>query len=166
MRKIELNKEELTLGLVAGTAFVGFLGWWVLLTGPLCAFLWALSGAHGFSKVWRRIGVALVLSIALLRGWEWCFSFLTAFGVLSLGYGIPTFPDRGSALGRFFTRFFSDVLANDFVRGTIAALLWLAFLPLAFVNPMAYIVSGAILIVLQVVAVIYVEGTVEILWPF
>ena len=129
-----LNLNELLIGSIVGGLSAILVGWWALLVSPITAFLWALSGMNGKDKIWRRLGVPLVvsLSVSIVRhSLIPIVSIPLAFGVLSIGYGIPDETDSGSFLGQFFT----DVLkldkkqANIAVRSTIYILLALSFIP-------------------------------------
>ena len=106
-----LNLNELLIGSIVGGLSAILVGWWALLVSPITAFLWALSGMNGKDKIWRRLGVPLVvsLSVSIVRhSLIPIVSIPLAFGVLSIGYGIPDETDSGSFLGQFFT----DVLKN------------------------------------------------------
>lgn len=153
------NIEEILVGAVIALSFVFYVGWWVLLLIPLCAFLWWLGGAEGYSKAYRRMGVPVVLCSAIaisLRSWIPLASMPAFFGVLSIGYGIPWYDDPGSFLGRVVCRVFRldpvtygyDLWKADLiVRGIIGLLIGLSMGSLYFVAPfwkwfvMAIIVS-------------------------
>jgi len=123
---MRLNKEELiTAGIL--TAIVTPWKWWIL-TIPLCAFLWALTGSESKYnyKLWRRLGVPVVWGASLWM-WQVAFAIPVAFGFLSMGYGIPsTQPfDEGSWLGRIFK---NDLI----VRGIIYSGATLPFILVRF----------------------------------
>lgn len=170
MRAVELNKEELALGFVAGFAFVCFLKWWVLLTAPACAFFWALSGAEGYSKFWRRMLVPMILSFSIFNSsLAGVLSYVASAAVLHIGYGIPDATDNGSWLGRYFynhKEISGVVEATSLTRLTLAFLLWMAFLPAILWNPLWYFVAGMILIFGHVLAVNLIEGRVKVTLPF
>ena len=127
-----LNKEEMVWGASFGIAFFGVVGWLAIPQAILCAYLWALSGA-GESKLFRRFGCPLIVSLTAYivskDVWVWV-SLPIAFGILSLGYGIPSqMPyDEGSTLGKFWNRI-SQKHANLLTRSTIVVLLILAYIP-------------------------------------
>lgn len=129
-----LNKEELATGFVFGICFWPIIGPLTLLVGTICSFLWALTGS-GKSKLYRRLGVPLVPCAAIYLmtyNWHIWISLPLAYGVLSLGYGIPSTqpPDSGSTLGRFWYRVFNnnETKAHLATRGTIYLLLLVSFL--------------------------------------
>jgi hypothetical protein len=125
-RKMKLNKEELIIGAIIPLMFFYCYGWWVILICPITSLFWAMAGAEGFDKFWRRVlvpaSICLLLSIIMHRWWV-LFGILPAWGSLSIGYGYPSTqpPDEGSALGRFWwkvckqNQFWTDF----FTRGTI-----------------------------------------------
>lgn len=145
----KLNLEELLIGGLFGLLMVVFIGLWALVLSPICALFWALSGA-GYSKLFRRLGCPLLACLAIylvhhqLLIW---ISLPLSFGVLSIGYGIPSTqpPDTGSSLGRFWVDCFTpkgnkipndpptqaEILASAafFTRATIYVLLIFCFIP-------------------------------------
>lgn len=135
-----LNKSELAWGAAFGAVFVFKIGFLALLIAPFTAVLWALGGlsaTQGGNKLFRRLACPGIpaLAVYLTHGMQFdvLFSWSFAFFPLCLGYGLPSTqpPDAGSWLGQVAfkitkgSQFWSDVL----VRGTIFALLMLAFLP-------------------------------------
>ena len=126
-----LNRSELLIGFAVGMAFWFKLGLIAIPLAILTSVLWALSGMKGHSKLWRRIGVPLVICLvtfAKFKDWTCWFSLPMAFVVLSLGYGIPDAFDEGSMLGRFWY-WISPDYAELFTRVTIYLLLALSFIP-------------------------------------
>lgn len=121
---MKLSTSELITGASVGLFFWPWLGVYSIGLSSACSLLWALGGSE--NKAYRRIGVPVVISIFLLIGTGKLTSLLTipgAFGVLSIGYGIPDFNDpKGSFLGRFFYNL-SPRFANLLTRGTIFTLL-------------------------------------------
>lgn len=130
---MKLNKEELLIGFILGITFWFKIGWLAVPLACLTSFLWAYSGA-GANKLFRRLGVPLacagsvaVVHHALLP----LISIPLAFGVLSLGYGIPDSTDKGSWLGQLCLVYAGgdEKKANLYCRGVLYTLLALAFLP-------------------------------------
>lgn len=133
-----LNVEELIVGGVFGAFLWVFIGAWAILTVPLCAFLWAWTGA-GNGAIWRKLGCPLVACIAIWmvdKNWSVWIGFLPMCLVLSMGYGIPSMqpPDEGSPLGRFWFKKFKGNMqrAQWATRATIYTLLALCFIPALF----------------------------------
>ena len=162
--------EEAALGAAFGASLGFFVGPIMGVAAALgCAFLWALGGAENSKKAWRRLGVPLVaLDVFILAHVPIKFPLVlastgAAFGVLTIGYGIPSTqpPDAGSWLGRFFYKLAGsrEVPAALLTRGTLALLLALAYLPLAWVNGGAYLRMTVTLVGLQLLAVRFVEGS-------
>ena len=141
-----LNKFEALIGLVFGLVFAVKIGWWALVLAPFTAYFWASGGAKkedGGNKLYRRLGCALFPALAVFAvhfpHW-WCLLAVPlAFGVLSVGYGIPSTqpPDAGSVLGRWAyaiaLKFTDDPrpewLAEIITRTLIYLLLSLTFIP-------------------------------------
>ena len=130
-----LNVEEMFYGFGFGLMGAQFIGWWAVPVAVLCAFSWALGGAPNQSAAWRRVGCPLILVgvtalITQVSPW-FLLTVLPLFGILSMGYGIPTEApgrpdnDEGSALGRFFWRLTNktELLTDIYVRTLIMSLL-------------------------------------------
>jgi len=111
--------------------------------GLIGGLLGAYGGADGTSKLYRRVGIPILLIVMALIKIRMCQCvFLGAiFLPLTLGYGIPeppnvSNPDKGSTLGRFWyniifkslpeykRHFFSDIAT----RGTISSLICLSLI--------------------------------------
>ena len=154
--KNEINKRNIITELLK----IGIYKIGGLAGGLLGAF----GGADNSSKLWRRLGIPLlisVLSFIIIKRWE-VLSIMSLYAVLTIGYGIPSPPilpdidpgDEGSPLGRFFYNLFhmnwkyQEVRANIFTRGTIALLSCLTFLyiPIIKSNWIIYIVGSIITI--------------------
>lgn len=125
-----LNKEELIVASTLTLIVVPFP--MAMLAVPLCAFLWALTGSESKwnYKLWRRLGVPLVWALCLWKR-EAFFVVPVAYGLLSLGYGIPsTQPfDEGSWLGRLALKLTGNTTtANLLTRGIIYTGLVVPFL--------------------------------------
>jgi hypothetical protein len=102
---MKLNKEELLVGFVYGSCSWPVLGWLAVIPGLVCSPLWAIGGSG--PKMVRRIGVPVVVGISLAFISIWlAFVILPLWGIVSIGYGIPDSSDKGSALGRFYTKLF------------------------------------------------------------
>ncbi len=97
-----------------------------------CGFMGAWTGAGG-SKLWRRFGIPFLYTLAAflsIANW-WVLTILLMFGVLSLGYGIPTPPsDNGSPLGRFWYDLVhgDEKLATALTRTTLGILMLITLL--------------------------------------
>lgn len=134
---MKLNKEELTIGAVFGLSFCLKVGFWGLLIAPLTALLWALGGAYGSNKAFRRVGCAVLPSVAvavLKASWWPLLAIPLAFGAFTIGYGMPDKSDAGSALGRFWMNLLHPIdpqgkWANIATRATVYVLLAIAFIP-------------------------------------
>jgi hypothetical protein len=118
-----LNSEEITIGCIFGLCFFPVIG---LLAMPLAAItgvLWALSGA-GYPKILRRLGVPLAASLCVFlirHHWQIFIAVPCAFGILSIGYGIPDSTDEGSSLGRFWTKLGVPVMTRVTIYVALAA---------------------------------------------
>lgn len=131
---MKLNKEELLIGFIVGICSWVVISFWAIPVALVTSFFWAYTGA-GASKLYRRLGVPALISTACAittHSWIPLISILPAFGVLSIGYGIPTTQpfDEGSWLGRicFGWAKGSEKLADIYCRGIIYILLALAFI--------------------------------------
>lgn len=131
--------------------FIGFIG----------GILGALGGADNSSKLWRRLGIPILITIIaliILKHWL-VLSIMSLYAILTIGYGIPDNwdgGDKGSPLGRFFFwtifngnyNLYAHLLADIFTRGTIAILSCLTFLsiPLLKSNWITYIIGSIIVV--------------------
>lgn len=110
----------------------------------IIGFLGAYAGSHGTSLMWRRAGIASIITVCAYItsgmnpeiGWLyalWHITCMSSWGAYSMGYGIPddNYPphgDSGSDVGRFWTMLFRKYvsiqkahrLADYFTRGTVA----------------------------------------------
>jgi len=148
-----LNPEEIAVGALHAAVWIGFLKLWGILTIPLVALLWAWGGADGTSKNWRRLGAPIVLCLLLAiakLSWLPLISILPCFGILTIGYGIPSFhndgsiEDEGSFLGKIiYKKVKGDMIGPDklaerastmIVRAILALLFAIALLPLAWIS--------------------------------
>lgn len=132
---MKLNKEELLIGFLVGIIFWFKVSWWALPLALLTSFLWAYTG-WGASKLYRRLGVPLLCGGIVALVYHSLIPLISvplAFGVLSIGYGIPTTqpPDEGSLLGQvcFELSNKNERLAEIYCRTTIYTLLAIAFIP-------------------------------------
>ena len=123
-----------------------------MFDNPFVYFI-VLMGALGgqTSKQLRRIFIPVIATIYgyLILHSFWCLTFMSMFGVLSLGYGIPGPGDKGSVLGRFYTKIFSThLLADIFSRGTVGALIALSLIaaPILTGNWGNYVLGALIII--------------------
>ena len=120
--------------------------------------LGADGGADNTSKLWRRLGIPLLITLIALiviKRWE-VLSIMSLMAVLSIGYGLPCSysGDEGSPLGRFWYNFFhmnstyQYIRANIFTRGTIGLLSCLTFLSIPIIksNYFIYIIGSVITI--------------------
>lgn len=131
---MNLNREELLIGLIYGLCFIFLIGWWAILVAILCSLLWASGGRFGHSI--RVFGVPVVSygSVLIIRHHYWSIlSMVFTMLILSIGYGQVTIEngiitDNGSALGRFWYRIDKEN-ANFWTRVTIYLLLVIAYFP-------------------------------------
>jgi len=89
----------------------------------IIALLGGISGSQNSSKLFRRVFLPILIflysyislsqSIGYIQS-LWSITILSMIGVLSIGYGIPSIDDEGSAIGAFYYRLFNKnrVLAN------------------------------------------------------
>ena len=111
-----MNRQELLQGALHGSVAAVYMGWYVAPVVLICAILWALGGADGYSKAFRRIGVAVAicLPIMLVTGnFLWALAAVAMWGVFSIGYGIPSLNDEGSTLGKL------AYIMTDGLRGDV-----------------------------------------------
>jgi hypothetical protein len=97
------------------------IGWIAAVPGIICAFLWAIGGSG--PKMVRRIGVPIVVTGSLTFTSLWLIPLiLPLWGIVSIGYGMPGNDDKGSALGRFYSKFLPYKAANWATRLTVFVL--------------------------------------------
>ena len=166
-----LNPEEIAVGIIHAVVWFMFLKWWTLLAVPVSGFLWAWGGAEGTSLSWRRLGVPITIcGLCALGSWHWLpiLSILPFFGVLTIGYGIPTYlpdgtcTDEGSFLGRFAWKLvgnghkpdkLKERKATAIVRFILATLAALSMISLGFIHLFWYILGALLLMYLYPVIV-------------
>lgn len=146
--------EELLIGALIGSAYAGYFGHWTWVVAPVVTALWRMGGADGYSKAYRRIGVpATICGVCLILTGNYAFvvSGLLMWGVLTIGYGIPSTqpPDEGSTIGRFFFELFGrdEKKADLATRAFIGFLLALCMAPLVLYSLPHYILGACITIV-------------------
>ena len=123
---MKLNAEELTIGGVFGLCFWPLIHWLAFPVALCTSLCWAMTGA-GMSKLYRRLCVPSIAAVAVLlvtHNVKILLAIPMAFGVLSMGYGIPDQTDKGSWLGREWLHITQDPFwANFWTRLTIYVLL-------------------------------------------
>lgn len=134
-KKMRLNEEEVCWGFLFGLSFIWWIRPFVIIASPLCGLLWAVSGAEGQSKLWRRLVCPFIVLLCMFitnpRSIFMFSSLPLAYIVMTIGYGIPENTiggDTGSWLGRFWVK--RDWKHSElWTRLTIIGLLIIAFLP-------------------------------------
>ncbi len=156
-----LNKEEILTGLAHSACWAFFQGWYAIPAALISGFLWAFGGAAETSKNWRRIGCPIIICLPILFKYPWvALSGFLLHIILRLGYGIPTYLpdgtclDNGSDLGRLWWKICGgkevpdksiERIATIGVRTTLALLAALAFMPLAWLSLIPYLIGGLLL---------------------
>ena len=161
---IKLNFKEIALGASFGLALSFLVGLRLGLFAAIgCAILWSVGGS-GKGRAFRFLGVPAVALVAIGVFDRSNVAAVLAGLVLAQGYGIPsTQPkDEGSLLGRFFYNLAGthERRATLYTRGTLAALLAIAYLPVHGLST-AWIQFAGALVVLHLAAVKFVEGSFE-----
>lgn len=117
----KLNKEELLVGFIYGSSTWPVIGWWAVIPGVICSALWAIGGAG--PKLVRRLGVPAVVAGSLAFASPWLLLLIgPLWGIVSIGYGMPSPDDKGSPLGRLFSKFLPPKAANWATRLTVFVL--------------------------------------------
>ncbi len=136
------DKAELAAGAIFGLACIFFVGWWTLLSVPLCMLFFRLGGVKGGDRWFRKMGVPTTIAATLWLSTQsvWSFpTFVIMWIPLSLGYGIPdkNTGDEGSKLGAFFFKIFNEneFLASIATRSVIGLFCGLTVYPMALVDP-------------------------------
>lgn len=89
------------------------------------AILGALGGAEKSSKLFRRIGIPILLLLMGVLFKNYAAILIALYiPIFYVGYGIPDANDSGSFLGRFWYKIFSknSFLADIFTKATIGIL--------------------------------------------
>ena len=76
-----------------------------ILLAILSGYFWRMGGSGIYSRYWRRVGVAILLTIGCYLQTFNLWSLLVfplAYGSFCLGYGIPDGNDDGSSIARFW----------------------------------------------------------------
>lgn len=91
----------------------------------IAGLLGALGGAEKSSKLFRRLGIPILIFISALLLKKYA-EFLIFFyiPIFYLGYGIPDNTDKGSILGRFFFKLFNNTLLADIFTKLIITVLF------------------------------------------
>jgi len=173
----KLSSEEMAVGAVVALAWFMITGWWTILIALACGYLWAKGGSEGTSLIVRRLGVpTAICGGAALINWSWIplVSFLPFFGVLTIGYGIPSWnnpdgsmDDKGSPLGRFWwikvhggmtkgTKE-EETKTDLLVRGTLAFAYGLTLLSFAWISVLGWMVGLVLITILVPLMVVLVK---------
>ncbi len=141
-RRIILGREETAIGAVYGLAFWPFLGLYSLLIALISGSLWSIGGAAKTSTGIRKVGVPIVIGLSVLIAqwhWQYILCSVAAFGVLTMGYGMPSHDDEGSILGNVFWFIFkNEHRASIILRGFLGLLFGVCYFPLAQVSIVGY----------------------------
>jgi hypothetical protein len=90
----EYSVEEFLVGALLQLPFYFLFGGWVMPLSFVCGCLWAYGGASGTSKLWRRLGIPLVITVALMTSKVGFWAILATpmlMLILSMGYGKESF---------------------------------------------------------------------------
>lgn len=94
------------------------------IIGLIAGILGSFAGADGTSKNWRRVGIPLLITACAYYYLNnlWVVTLMSLIGALSLGYGIPSYDDEGSSIGKIWYRIThqNHKLADICCRGHIA----------------------------------------------
>lgn len=137
------EREDVALGFIYGSLCAFYIGWWFLITSSVSAFFWWKGGRDGNSwqvygcstSVWLTIMTQTSFinhELWLITAFAWILSGL----VMSIGYGIPDFYDKGSTFGRFFYKLANGNVwwTNFLTRGSIYSMLALLFILFLFIE--------------------------------
>lgn len=129
----QLNKSELLVGFIVGITTWFWIGPWAIVAAILTSLTWALGGAYGHAIRVYCVPIIMCGYVYVMHPAPW-WIFLTApfmMLTLSIGYGIESKDDKGSALGRFWFKQCKGNLfwTNFFTRGTIYLLLAITMIP-------------------------------------
>lgn len=128
----------------------------------IIALLGGISGSQNSSKLFRRVFLPILIflysyislsqSIGYIQS-LWSITILSMIGSLSIGYGIPSQTDDGSAFGAFWYKLLgqNEVLANVFTRSTLALGLMVNLLAIPFLtqNWGVYLIGCLIILIGQ-----------------
>lgn len=120
-----LNKEEIFVGACLQFLIYFLIHWWVLLIMPICGLLWALGGASGGNKLFRRVGDPGVICLVTFIKYHQPLIFIAVpFMVwLAPSYGEDT------KLFKFFLNLTKDRDKADLLtRGTTYGIYWAVFM--------------------------------------
>ena len=123
-------------------------------------FLGTLAGAEGTSKGLRRVGIPAIITIfAIIKLFPiygilslYCISIMLMAIILGIGYGLFDYDCNGSAIGKFWYKFFPYSLINKYdknritvnclTRGTVGLLVSLSLLSISKIGSNIAPVSG------------------------
>ena len=133
-KRIEARVDFFYGALFGAVPFCFGAGWWVLITVPICAFLYAIGGDDDYRSAWRDVGCSAVNSTCLILATGnllFVGAGLATFGLLTVGLGLPSTnpPDAGSPVGRVAWKLAKqkEWLANIYTRVFLYSALWLIY---------------------------------------
>jgi hypothetical protein len=98
----------------------------ISIIASLGALLRGFSGNGAIPKEISRYGIPVVIAACAFNKLQnlWVITILGMIGIFSMGYGLPSPTDKGSALGKFFYKLCKqkEVLANLLTRGWLGVL--------------------------------------------
>jgi len=163
-------RSELITGAMLGGCWIMFGGLWTIGIAVGTAVLWRAGGSDDYPKIVRRLGVPALIGISLylITGQSLIlWSILPAFGIASIGYGIPTWhtngalEDEGSTIGAFIYHKIvrgkqahasvpgvqEDLRTSDLIlRTSLNVTFTLCFLPLVSVQPAYFLIAIGIVL--------------------
>lgn len=125
------------------------------IAGVISGLFSAMAGSEKFPKIWRRLGstVCLVTGFVFLSHFDVKALMAFAYALpLSMGYGVPSPDDKGSAIGEFWFKVTGMAYWTDiFTRVTLGIVKCLVLLPVAlsFGNFKGWLVSFPLVVFLN-----------------
>lgn len=104
----------------------------MIVVSAICGLIGSSSGAGQIPKGGRRVGIPAILTIIAiiaLKDYR-CLLLMSLYGWYSMGYGVPSANDEGSALGKFWFKLVkgNKLWTDMLTRGSIALLKCLTLL--------------------------------------
>lgn len=118
-----LEPEEYFIGACLQFPIYFVVGWWVIPIMLICSLFWRLGGVAGGNKLFRRIGVPLVICLStflVVRDWP-IFLAIPFMVWLCPSYG------EGSSLYKFYSKIADPVKADFLTRITTYVLYWASY---------------------------------------
>jgi hypothetical protein len=132
MKFPKLNMEEVFIGAMLQFPLYFIVGWWILPIQLICGILWGLGGSENSSKLFRRLGVPLIVCMATYLTFHRLSIFIAMPFMIWLS---PSYGADGWLFNLILELTLDHKKADFLCRGITYILYWLSFsLVLVFIK--------------------------------